>query len=89
MSAVPAATIIPPGQHAPFATVTDDDHRAWIIVSAAMGVSFTLLTLLVRVLSRLYVNRGWALDDTFAVMSTVSQSKCAHIQYCWSHTDVA
>lgn len=71
MSAVPAATAVPPGQHAPFATVTENDHTAWIIISTAMGMAFTLLALLTRGLIRKYINRGWALDDTVLSISTV------------------
>lgn len=63
--------IIPPGQHPPYAVVTEDDHRAWILVGAALGVSFTLVTLVTRILIRLFVNRGWGLDDTLCVCSTV------------------
>ena len=65
--------IIPPGQHPPFAIVTEDDHRAWILVAAALGVSFTLVTILTRILIRLFVNKGWGLDDTLCMGSTVSQ----------------
>jgi len=63
--------IIPPGHSPPFAIVEDDDHRAWILVAAALGVSFTLVTLITRILIRLFVNRGWGLDDTLCVVSTV------------------
>lgn len=62
---------VPPGHYAPFAVVTEDDHRAWILVAAALGVSFTLVTVTTRILIRLFVNKGWGVDDTLCIVSTV------------------
>ncbi len=59
MSAVPLETSVPAGQHEPLATVTSEDHEAWILIVAAMGVAFTATTLLTRSLIRAFVNRGW------------------------------
>ncbi|RMZ88892.1 hypothetical protein DV736_g3890, partial [Chaetothyriales sp. CBS 134916] len=70
MSAIPLETGIPSGQYPPFAAVTDNDHRAWIIIAAAMGISFMLMALVARVLIRKFVNLGWALDDTILTIST-------------------
>ncbi|KIW33264.1 uncharacterized protein PV07_00131 [Cladophialophora immunda] len=70
MSAVPLYTAVPSGQYPPFAVVTDNDHRAWIIIAAAMGISFMLVALVTRVLIRKFVSLGWALDDTILTIST-------------------
>ncbi|KAK0943336.1 hypothetical protein LTR29_005124 [Friedmanniomyces endolithicus] len=66
------AGLVPPGQYPPFATVTEDDHGAGIIIAAAMGIAFTSSVLVVRVFIRKYVNVGWQLDDTTLAISTVS-----------------
>jgi hypothetical protein len=73
MSAITPFQGVPSGQHAPFAVVTDDDHSAWIIIAAAMGISFMLVALVARILIRSYINLGWALDDTLLVVTTVSR----------------
>jgi hypothetical protein len=69
--AIGAITSIPAGQSAPFARLTDDDHRAWIIVSAAIGLSFTILAVISRIFIRLFVLAGWGSDDTLTVVATV------------------
>ncbi|KAK0281491.1 hypothetical protein LTS00_012495 [Friedmanniomyces endolithicus] len=66
------AGLVPPGQYPPFATVTEDDHGAGIIIAAAMGIAFTSSVLVVRVFIRKYVNVGWQLDDTTLAIATVS-----------------
>ena len=71
MSAVPAVTAVPPGDPPSFVTVTDTDHRAWIIISAAMCVSLTLVTLLARNFIRKCVHIGWSRDETVLAISTV------------------
>ncbi|KAK0778398.1 hypothetical protein LTR91_008380 [Friedmanniomyces endolithicus] len=63
--------LVPPGQYPPFATVTEDDHGAGIIIAAAMGIAFTSSVLVVRVFIRKYVNVGWQLDDTTLAIATV------------------
>jgi hypothetical protein len=72
MGAVEAVTKIPTGQSAPFARLTDDDHRAWIIIASAIGVSFTMLALISRTFIRFFVLTGWGLDDSLTIVSTVS-----------------
>ena len=65
---------MPPGQHPPFATVTEDDHAAGIIIATAMGIAFTALVIVARAFIRRYINYGWQWDDTSIVISTVSLS---------------
>ncbi|KAK5170960.1 uncharacterized protein LTR77_004104 [Saxophila tyrrhenica] len=71
MSAVPLQTAVPPGQHAPFATVSEKDRTAWILVATAMGIAFTTLSLLTRLTIRAFINRGWGWDDLMTVVATV------------------
>jgi hypothetical protein len=72
MTAVIAIMKVPTGQSAPFARLTDDDHRPWIIIAAAVGVSFTMLALISQTFIRFFVLAGWGLDDSLTVASTVS-----------------
>lgn len=63
-------TAVPPGQYPPFATVTDEDHSAWIIIATALGVSFAFVALATRIFIRKFVNPAWALDDTVLGLAT-------------------
>lgn len=71
MSAIQPMIAVPPGQSPPFATVTDKDHRAWIIIATALGISFAVVTLVTRILIRKFVNPTWAVDDTVLGVATV------------------
>ncbi|KAK1058271.1 hypothetical protein LTR74_013557 [Friedmanniomyces endolithicus] len=73
------AGLVPSGQYPPFATVTEDDHGAGIIIAAAMGIAFTSSVLVVRVFIRKYVNVGWQLDDTTLAIATV---------LCWVQSSI-
>lgn len=41
-------------------------------MAAALGISFTFVTISTRILIRLFVNKGWGIDDTLCVAATVS-----------------
>jgi len=62
---------IPPGQSAPFATVTPTDHRAWIIISTALGLSMSLLFAAIRVFIRSATKHGYGKDDYALAVATV------------------
>lgn len=64
---------VPPGQYPPFAAVTATDHRAWIIIAAALGLALTLLSTVIRVFIRLTISRGWGSDDVLLAASSVSR----------------
>jgi hypothetical protein len=81
MGKVELDTNLQPGAHAPFAIVSEDDHRAYILIAAAMGMAVTGLGLLTRVLLRRFVNRGWGRDDTVLAVCTVSETKHLCIVY--------
>lgn len=71
MSAVLLYEGVPAGQHAPFARVTEDDHRAWILIVSAIGVAFVLVTTVTRVFIRWSGSSDWGLDDTVYMLATV------------------
>jgi len=68
--------VVPPGQHAPFATVTDTDHRAWIIIATALGLAISLLSSAIRVSIRLTVSPVWGPDDATLAVASVSPTAC-------------
>lgn len=62
----------PPGQSAPFATITPTDHRAWIIISSALGLCMSLLFAAIRVFIRSATKNGYGADDHVLAAATVS-----------------
>ena len=66
-----AGITIPPGQSAPFATVTSTDHSAWIIISTALGLSMSLLFAAIRVFIRSATKHGYGKDDYLLAAATV------------------
>ena len=65
--------VVPPGQSAPFATVTPTDHSAWIIISTALGLSMSLLFAAIRVFIRSATKHGYEKDDLVLAAATVRQ----------------
>lgn len=55
--------IVPEGQYPPFAVVTPDDHSAWIIITAVLGLICSLFFGTIRILVRLTINPKFKLDD--------------------------
>ena len=72
--------IIPPGQHAPFAVVSEKDHTAWIILAITVGLSCVLIFGVVRIVVRRTISPGARLDDAFLAASTVSSAKSRRLQ---------
>lgn len=62
---------VPPGQSAPFATVTPTDHSAWIIISTALGLSMSLPFAAIRVFIRSATKHGYGKDDYLLAAATV------------------
>ena len=62
---------VPAGQHPPFAVVTPTDHRAWIFVSAALGISLTFMSLGVRAFVRYATRVALGYDDAALMFSIV------------------
>ena len=57
-------------QHPAFATVSDSDHTAWIIICTIIGIPIILVFGVIRYAIRRAVDFG--LDDGFAAAATVS-----------------
>ncbi|KXT15028.1 hypothetical protein AC579_4883 [Pseudocercospora musae] len=55
----------------PFATVTDDDHSACIIIAASLGLALTLVFAGIRVFIRKIIIPGVGLDDALLAVATV------------------
>jgi hypothetical protein len=72
MTAPQSIELVPLGQHEPFVRMAEDDHRDRIIISSAMGVSFVLLAIVLRIIIRRFVIVGWGLEDSVMVVSSVS-----------------
>jgi hypothetical protein len=56
-------------QHPAFATVSDTDHTAWIIISTVLGIPIILVFGVIRYAVRRAINFGF--DDGFAAAATV------------------
>ncbi|KIX04901.1 uncharacterized protein Z518_05772 [Rhinocladiella mackenziei CBS 650.93] len=61
---------IPSGYSLPFAVVTDNDHTAWIIIAAAIGLSWILLFAGIRIFIRRTISPGFGFDDGFIAAAT-------------------
>lgn len=70
---------VPAGQHPPFATITPDDHAAWIIISAALGSSMILLFAAIRAFIRAYISAEHGIDDYLVSAATVRMQLRAQI----------
>ena len=56
----------------PPAVITPTDHGGLITITAAVGLTFAICAMLMRVYARTAINGPWGLDDTGLAMSTVS-----------------
>jgi hypothetical protein len=63
---------VPPGQSAPFSTITPTDHSAWIIISTALGLCMSLLFAVIRVFIHSATKHGYGKDDYLLAAATVS-----------------
>ena len=55
-----------------YVQVTPDDHSAFIIIAALIGLSWSILIIGIRVYLRLKLNPPFGLDDVAAVFGTVN-----------------
>lgn len=63
--------IVPEGHSPPFATVTPDDHSAWILIATALGMACYLFFGGIRILVRVTISHGFALDDYVLCAATI------------------
>ncbi|CAG7927072.1 unnamed protein product [Penicillium olsonii] len=54
---------VPPGQSPPFEVVDELHHGAWLIITAALGLVFSLVSFLIRLYVRLFLIPPFARDD--------------------------
>lgn len=59
-----------------YVQVTPDDHSAFIIIAALIGLSWSILIIGIRVYLRLKLNPPFGLDDVAAVFGTVNITFC-------------
>ncbi|KAL2007716.1 hypothetical protein VTN00DRAFT_7698 [Thermoascus crustaceus] len=64
--------IVPPGQSPPFEVVDAEHHGAWVIITAAFGLSVSLVCLLIRLYVRLVLNPPFSYDDYVLLGATAS-----------------
>ena len=66
--------LVPAGQSTPFATITSDNHSAYIIISAGVGLSTTLVFAAIRVFVRKSISQGYGYDDWLLTAATVRRT---------------
>lgn len=62
---------VPDGYDEPFTVVTDDDHTAWIIIPAAIGIGLTLLFAGIRLFVRRVLSPEIGPDDILLGTATL------------------
>jgi len=62
---------VPPGQSPPFETVDAKHQGAFVIITAAFGLSVSLVCLLIRLYVRLVLNPPFSYDDFVLLGATV------------------
>lgn len=63
---------VPDGYYPPYAVVSETDHGAYIIIAVALGLTFVLISSILRIALRTSVSQRPGLDDTFLAVATVS-----------------
>lgn len=59
--------------HPPTTVITPTDHGGIITITAAVGLTFAMCSMLIRVYARTAINGPWSHDDTALTLSTVSE----------------
>ena len=77
--------VIPPGYSPPYAVVTEDDHTAWIVIAASLGLACALLFGGIRILLRSTICPGVGLDDYLIGAATVSIEAASGFDIALSH----
>ncbi|KAL2829770.1 hypothetical protein BDW59DRAFT_34310 [Aspergillus cavernicola] len=62
---------VPPGQSPPFQVVDDLHHGAWIIITVALGLVFSLVSFLIRLYVRLALHPPFGKDDYVLLGATI------------------
>lgn len=64
---------VPDGYYPPYAVITDTDHGGYIIIAVALGLTFVLISSVLRIALRIGAVQKPGLDDTFLAVATVSK----------------
>ncbi|KAL4788297.1 hypothetical protein BJX76DRAFT_353325 [Aspergillus varians] len=62
---------VPPGQSPPFQVVDDLHHGAWVIITVALGLVLSIVSLLIRLYVRLALNPPLGKDDYVLLGATI------------------
>ena len=71
----------------PTTVITSTDHGALITITAACGITFALLTVLIRIYARSAIHAPWKRDDTTLAVAAVSSKKTSSIMEDRSRAD--
>ncbi|KAJ5744350.1 hypothetical protein N7533_009220 [Penicillium manginii] len=63
---------VPPGQSPPFETIDDKHHAGIIIITAAICLLISLVSLLIRVYVRKFLSPPWGSDDIILLGATIT-----------------
>jgi hypothetical protein len=72
-----------PGQSAPLATITSTDHRGLIAIATALGLIFSLISLVIRGYVRYEFSNSFGADDvviSVAFLFSVFQSATVFVE---------
>ncbi len=69
------AITVPPGQSPPFETIDEKHHAGIIIITAAICLVISLVSLLIRVYVRKFLSPPWGSDDIILLGATVRKLK--------------
>lgn len=55
----------------PHLVIDSNNRAAYIVIVTAIGLSWTLLTLIIRIVSRFHVNRSLGLEEALVIVASV------------------
>ena len=68
--------------------VTSTDHGAYIIITASMGMSFAILSYLLRIYTRYHITGLWDWSDHAVTATTVFYSSSISVSLCRLFWDI-
>lgn len=64
----------------PYATVTEDDHTAWILIAAILGIIYSFVFCSIRVVARRSIGRSFERDEATLLVSMVRRPFCGLVR---------
>jgi hypothetical protein len=71
MSGSPSSGGLLPGQSAPLATITPTDHRGLVAIATALGLIFSLISIVIRAYVRYQFSNSFGTDDVVIAVAFV------------------